>query len=228
MADSVSATLAISVTAQTIPIVGSSNWSGYVAGNGPFTTASGTFSVPHLVAGTASTDSMAEWVGIGGEPGIPLIQAGITESPDPSNSNLFSVQPWWEVFPAVPVSVSITNVSVSAGDEISVDINQISGIEWSITLTDDTNGEGFTTDQTYTGAGSTAEWIVEAPEVNGHLVPLAQYYPYVEFSDLQVAPVNTTLEELEMYQGGSLVSAPSAHTRGGFNVAYGDIAPAAP
>jgi hypothetical protein len=172
---------------------------------------------------------MAEWVGIGGVGnGTPLIQAGITESPDPSNSNLFSVQPWWEVFPAVPVSVSITNVSVSAGDEISVDINQISGIEWSITLTDDTNGEGFTTDQIYTGAGSTAEWIVEAPEVNGHLVPLAQYEPYVEFSDLQVAPVNTTLEEWEMYQGGSLVSAPSAHSRSGFNVAYGDIAPAAP
>ena len=157
----------------------------------------------------------------------PLIQAGVDEYPDPNNSSLFYIQPWWEVVPAFP-QINITSVTVAAGDEVTVTIVQISGTTWGIELTDDTNGESFTTAQTYAGTGSTAEWIVEAPTVGGQIVTLAPYSPVVDFSDLEITPVNTAVEELEMVQSGSLVSTPSALTSSGFNVAYGDIAPAAP
>ena len=50
---------------------------------------------------------------------------------------------------------------------MTVAINQVNGTQWGITLTDNTNGQSFTTDQTYTGPASTAEWIVEALTVNG-------------------------------------------------------------
>jgi hypothetical protein len=221
------ATLSIEVSAPPIPVGQDQNWSGYVAGNGPFTAASGTFSVPYLLAGTASTDQVSEWVGIGGVGNDPLIQAGVDEYPDPNNSSLFYIQPWWEVVPAFP-QINITSVTVAAGDEVTVTIVQISGTTWGIELTDDTNGESFTTAQTYAGTGSTAEWIVEAPTVGGQIVTLAPYSPVVDFSDLEITPVNTAVEELEMVQSGSLVSTPSALTSSGFNVAYGDIAPAAP
>jgi hypothetical protein len=119
-------------------------------------------------------------------------------------------------------------VSVAAGDEVTVTIGQINGAEWGITLTDDTNGESFTTDQTYTGPGSSAEWIVEAPTLNGSLTTLAPFSPAVTFSDLRFVGTETTLTELVMLQYGVQVSTPSALDSNGFNVAYGGIAPAAP
>lgn len=119
-------------------------------------------------------------------------------------------------------------MTVSAGDEVSVTIGQVSGTEWAIGLTDDTNGDTFTTEQTFTGLASTAEWIVEAPESNGKVVSLAPYGPAVTFTDLRISPTNATIEDWQMVQSGSPVATPSPVTAGGFNVAYGAIAPSAP
>jgi hypothetical protein len=224
-AQTASTTLTITVAAS---IEYSENWSGYVAGNGPFTGVNGTFTVPTLYAGEPSGDRVTEWVGIdGGTSGdTSLIQAGVEEYPDPSDPDLFYIQPWWEILPAA--QTNITSMTVGAGNEVTVTIGQISGTEWGITLTDDTNGESFTTDQTYTGPESTAEWIVEAPELNGEITTLAPYTPDVTFSDLGISPVNTTLAEFIMVQAASQVSTPSVLTSSGFNVAYGDTAPAPP
>lgn len=221
-----------STTAQILPPVAvSSNWSGYVAGSGPFAAVSGTFSVTSLNSGDPATDAMSEWVGIDGAGAgdTSLIQAGIAEFPDPGDPSQSSVVPWWEILPADPYAVDISTVSVSVGDQVTVTIDQLSGTEWSITLTDDTNGQTFTTDQTYTGPGSSAEWIVEAPtNSSGSIIPLAPYAPVVDFSDLRITPVNSTVQELVMVQAGNQVATPSALAPTGFNVAYGDVAPAAP
>jgi hypothetical protein len=227
-AEFASATFSISVSAPSLPFVVSPNWSGYVAGNGPFTGVSGTFTVPSLYAGTPTGDRVTEWVGIdGGVNGdSSLIQAGVDETPDPSNPNLFYLQPWWEILPAP--QTNITTVTISPGDEVTVTIGQISGAEWGIILADDTNGESFTTDQVYTGSGSSAEWILEAPTLNGQQTVLAPYSPDVTFSQLEIAPINTSVTEWVMVQNDLQVSTPSALTSTGFNVAYGDIAPPAP
>jgi len=205
----------------------SSNWSGYVAGNGPFTAVSGTFSVSSLAASSASTDCMAEWVGIdGGVSGDnSVIQAGIEAFPDVGSPNSTLYESFWETYPAPPVLIS--SVLVSAGDKVTVNIGQISDARWAITLTDDTNGETFSTDPTYGGTGSTAEWIVEAP---GDHLTLAPYGPFVDFSDLRVSGANSTMDEMEMVQNGDPqpVSTPSILTSRGFNVAYGSAAPPPP
>ena len=214
--------LSISVV---VPVVQSSNWSGYYVGNGPFTEVSGTFNVAGLDVGATVGESMAEWVGIGGvASGDNLIQAGVEEAVDPSNPDLFYVAPVWEIVPTDPQPIPITNVAVAPGDEVTVTIQQISGSNWSITLTDDTNGQSFNTDQTYTGPGLTAEWIVEAPGSS----TLAPYSPVVGFDDLSVSPTNTTEDEVVMIQAAGQVSTPSAFDSNGFNVAYGSVAPAAP
>jgi len=219
-----------STTAQILPPVAvSSNWSGYVAGSGPFAAVSGTFTVTSLYSGEPSTDALSEWVGIDGTGAgdTSLIQAGITEFPDPNNTSQFYIVPWWEILPAA--QTDITTMSVSAGDQVTVTISQVSGTEWAITLTDDTNGQTFTTDQTYTGPGTSAEWIVEAPtNSSGNQTTLAPYSPAVDFSNLRIAPVNTTVQEWIMVQANHQVSTPSALDSNGFNVAYGDVAPAAP
>ncbi len=223
------ATLSISVSPAPVtptPTGQSPNWSGYVVGNGPYTAVTGTFSVPSLYSGEPSTDVMSEWVGIDGWSNASLIQAGVNESPDPNNPNYFSIQPWWEILPAP--STPITTMSVAVGDQVTVTISQVSGTEWAIALTDNTNGQSFTTDQTYTGPGTSAEWIVEAPTVNGSQTTLAPYSPEVDFSGLGFTGTQTTLTEVVMVQAAGQVSTPSALDSNGFNVAYGDVAPAAP
>jgi hypothetical protein len=211
----------------TAPSVLSSNWSGYVELDGPFTAVTGTFSVPSLSPGTPRSDQMSVWVGIdGGNGDSSLIQAGFNESPDPGSATGFIVQPWWEILPAP--ETFINSVEIQAGDHVTVGITQISGTDWGITLTDDTNGESFTTDQTYSGPASTAEWIVEALTVNGQVVTLAPYSPSINFSDLGFLGSDTKLQELLMVQAGNQVSTPSALTANGFNVAYGSVAPAPP
>jgi hypothetical protein len=223
------ATLSIPVfpSPGTAPTLDSSNWSGYLELNGPFSEVSGTFSVPSLVAGTPRADQMSVWVGIdGGNGDNSLIQAGFNESPDSRSSAGFVIQPWWEILPAS--ETFINSVEIHAGDTVTVAIGQISGSEWAITLTDNTNGESFTTEQTYSGPASTAEWIVEALTVNGGVSVLAPYSPGVSFSDLGFTGSDTTLEQVEMVQAGLDVSTPSVLTANGFNVAYGKSPPPPP
>jgi hypothetical protein len=224
-----SAVLSITVFAPTSSTTTalSSNWSGYVELNGPFTSVTGTFSVPSLFAGTPRGEQMSEWVGIdGGNGDSSLIQAGFNESPDLNDPNDFFIQPWWEVLPAA--ETYITSVQIQPGDHVTVAIDQISGTDWGITLTDDTNGESFTTDRTYSGPASTAEWILEALTVNGTVATLAPYSPVVTFSDLGFSGSSTKLQEVVMVQSGNQVSTPSTLTPNGFNVAYGSTTPQPP
>jgi Peptidase A4 family/Putative Ig domain len=224
-----SATLSIDVFApsSSVPTVLSSNWSGYVELNGPFTTVTGTFSVPSLLAGTPHGDLLAEWVGIdGGDGDNSLIQAGFNESPDASSPSGFDIQPWWEILPSAETFIS--SVQIHPGDQVTVNIAQISAGQWSIALTDDTDGQSFTIVRNYSGPASTAEWIVEALTVSGKVATLAPYTPVVNFSDLGFSAATTKLQEVVMVQDGDQVSTPSALTANGFNVAYGNLAPQPP
>jgi hypothetical protein len=224
------ATLSIPVfppSGSTSPPLNSSNWSGYVEFNGPFSEVTGTFSVPSLGPTVPSGDQMSVWVGIdGGNGDKSLIQAGFNETPDPGSTTGFIIQPWWEILPAS--ETYINSVEIQAGDDVTVAISQIAGTEWGISLTDDTNGQSFTTDQTYSGPAATAEWIVEALLVDSKVSTLAPYSPDVSFSDLGFLGSPTTLEEFVMVQEGTQVSTPSALTANGFDVAYGPSAPAPP
>jgi hypothetical protein len=229
LAAAASLSIAVFPPAGTPTTIHSSNWSGYVEINGPFTEVTGTFSAPSLTAGTPSGDLMSAWAGVGGGDGggdNSLIQAGFNESPDPGSASGFTIQPWWEILP--DAETFIGGVQIEPGDDITVSIGQISGTDWGITLTDDTNGESFTSDQTYSGPASTAEWIVEALTENQKVTTLAPYSPYVNFSDLGFLGTNTNLQQVVMVQSGSQVSTPSALTPNGFNVAYGSTAPPSP
>jgi hypothetical protein len=173
---------------------------------------------------------MAEWVGIdGGTGGNALIQAGFNETPDPNdpdNPAGFVIQPWWEILPAAETYIS--SVSIRPGDFVTVTIDQISGTDWRIALTDDTNGGSFTTDQSYNGPAGTAEWILEALTINGSIATLAPFSPAATFSDLGFTGPSTELQKVIMVQPGNQAATPSTLTPNGFNVAYGSTAPSPP
>jgi hypothetical protein len=231
--------------------VESYNWSGYAVASGPYDQIDGTFTVPTLTSTATCTEHVAEWVGIDGwnAPGLAqndsLIQAGVDASmTDPDTGTCtpgkFYAWPWWEIIlpddqaPETPID----SVTVNAGDQVTVSISQV-GVtsSWAITLTDDTNGQSYTTDQTYTGPGVSGEWVVEASSTqacNGTVVAgsdICQLAPYcvgpsssctgpVSFSNISVGGTETDWWQVFMVQNNATVATPSVLSANGFSVAY--------
>jgi hypothetical protein len=186
-----------------------------------------------------SSSFSAAWAGIDGFTNSNLIQAG-TEQDYIGGSAHYSA--WWEILPA-PETV-IPSITVLPGDSITVSIVKTSGSQWSIKLTD--NGKAghaaqpsFTTTQNYSGPGTSAEWILEAPQVNGHIATMAQYGS----TAFDLGTADATSPSLRAGTGGELVqgnswrsqvvSVPSGPDTGtpagdGFAVAYGSVVPPAP
>jgi hypothetical protein len=234
------------------PCWASSNWSGYAvsqtspsglpcvpASGKTYTAVSGTWTVPTVTGSRFQSTYSAAWTGIDGFTNSSLIQAG-TEQDFVAGTARYTA--WWEILPAA--ETPITSITVAPGDSITVSIAQVSGTTWKITLTD--NGKAghaaqppFTTTQTYTGPGTSAEWILEAPQVGNRIATLA-HYGSTTF-DLGTAdgasPSLAGGTSGEMAQGfffrPSVVSIASAPDTGnpvgdGFAIAYGSVAPPAP
>jgi hypothetical protein len=207
----------------------SGNWSGYVA-DGNYTVVQGTFNVPS-VPQSATSSHTAEWVGIDGASSADpsLIQAGVEETYNAA-TNSFVTYAWWEILPAPETPISSLIVSPRAGDQMTITISQLSGSSWSIRVSDDTTGQVFSTTQSYSGPGTSAEWILEAPSSGATqtVLTLGAYTPNVTFSNLRFTGTQTSLTKVLMSQGGAIVSTPSALTSNGFTVAYASAAPSPP
>ncbi len=239
-------------SSSSLPCWASSNWSGYAvsetspsglsclpASGTAYTSVTGTWTVPTVTGSRGSSTYSAAWTGIDGFTNSHLIQAG-TEQDYTGGSAHYSA--WWEILPAAETPIS--SIAVEPGDSITVSITQVSSQQWSITLTD--NGQtshgaqpSFTTTQSYSGPGTSAEWILEAPEVNGRQATLAQYGS----TTFDLSTVNGVSPNLragtdgELVQGSfrrsQVVSIPSGPDTGtppgdGFAVAYGSTAPPPP
>jgi hypothetical protein len=206
-------------TARTQTATGlSSNWSGYLAGGGPFSVTDATFNVPNLTA-APSTTSTSEWVGIDGtDPkDRSLIQAGVSETYDPK-ANLVRFHAWWEILPALE---TIVPLPVNAGDRISVSIGRLSRGTWRIAIRNVTRGRTFTTTQPYGGPGRTADWIVEAPsDPHGRIKTLGHYVPDVTFSHVHLGGHRDALQPQSLVQNGRVVSEVSQVRTNGFSVGY--------
>jgi hypothetical protein len=203
----------------------SSNWSGYAAMSGPYSEVKGTFTVPAIVSGAPPDTQVSEWVGLDGtsQSDPSLIQAGVDEYPDPQSPNGYDVQAWWEILPAAETNIS--TLQVRAGDQVSVTIWQVSSGTWKINVTDDTNGQSFTTPgEVYHGPGASAEWVVEATtecQLRCRTALLAPYTPPVSFSDLgMTGPKPTSIDDIVLMQGVTNVATPSPLVAGAFQVSY--------
>ena len=139
----------------------SRNWSGYVASGGPFTSVTGSWTVPAVQANTAAgAGGNATWVGIGGAGSFDLIQAGTQATVLGPGQVAYGA--WIETLPQPSQSVSLT---VNPGDAITVTLNQQSSGLWQISIVDQTTTQQFQTTVQYNSSLSSAEWIEEAPSV---------------------------------------------------------------
>ncbi len=229
----------------------SSNWSGY-AETGHFTSILGSWSVPTVSAGATDTYSewfSSAWLGIDGFNDTHLIQTG-TEQDYYAGSAYYSA--WWEILPKAETTIP---EPVSPGDSMTAAIAQTSVAkgkkkaktdEWTIILRDNTKGWTFITTQVYKGAGSSAEFIVEAPLVGRSISSIADYRfaPGSDTDgDFHSASVATTIggaltgagfnflnDSGTLVQDGSQVSTPGPQDASAtaFNASYGAIEPGAP
>ena len=146
----------------------SSNWSGYVANGGTYTSVTGTWIVPQVSATTTGAD--ATWVGIGGVTGTDLIQAGTQATVTGDGSVTYST--WTEILPDFSRT---TPLEVTAGDSVTVTITeQTSGI-WLIVMVNNTTRDSYEKTLRYASSRSSAEWVQEAPSTSRGIVPLDDF-----------------------------------------------------
>jgi hypothetical protein len=154
----------------------SSNWAGYVASTGTFTSVGGSWIVPQAVGSNANLSADATWVGIGGVSSTDLIQAG---TQDIIQNGTSTYTAWYELLPASSVQVPL---AVHPNDGITVSITQQSNGQWQISFSDTTTGQSYQTSVSYASSLSSAEWIEEMPSDQRGLVPLDNF-GIVSFTD---------------------------------------------
>lgn len=219
--------------------------------SGSYTSVSATWTVPTVTSGSSGglglrsafgSSYSAVWTGIDGFTNDDLIQAGTEEN---YSGGTASYGAWWEILPAAETTIS--SITVHPGDQVTVTIQKgggTCGSDWEISLTDTTadsagRGSPFSTCQAYSGPGASAEWIVEAPQVDGTQSTLADYKT-ATLGAPSVLQVNGSDVDLASGTGGemvksglfssSVISVPSQPDSAGdaFTCAYGSSQPAAP
>lgn len=196
--------------AQTVSSSVSSNWAGYSATGGSFTTVAGSWTVPHVSTGT-NPGVDATWVGIGGVSSSDLIQAGTQESVNRAGRIMYEA--WVEMLPHASQIVPLT---VNAGDSMTVSVSQLSTGQWQLSLKDNTTGQSYQATAAYQSSLSSADWIEEAPNGRGGELPLDNFGS-VQFSGAtttengqQVTVAQANGQPITMANRGQTLAVPSA------------------
>jgi hypothetical protein len=135
----------------------STNWSGYAATSGTYTSVSASWTQP---AGTCSSGDQyaAFWVGLDGYTSSTVEQTGSEVDCVGSRAEYYA---WYEAYPAASENYSNT---VKAGDHFNSTVTYEGSNKFSLYLADTTQGWSHTTTVTVRNAArSSAEVIVEAP-----------------------------------------------------------------
>ena len=208
----------------------SSNWSGYAVDTSTYSSITGQWVVPTVSPAKGSTYS-STWIGIDGFNNSSLIQTGTEQDYSGGSAQYYA---WWEILPAPETEITTsTKDHVAPGDHMTAQIVNDGNGNWTITLSDTTQGWTFSPPpQPYSGPATSAEWIEEAPTIGGHVATLANY-GQATFNPGTVNGVNPGLVASDggvMIQRNKQVSTPSLpdSDTDGFNVAYGSVTPSAP
>lgn len=161
------------------------NWSGYAVNVTGVTSVTGTFTVP-TVSTPCGVDGfsgdVSVWVGIDGYSSGTVEQTGVSGSCS-LTTGAASYYAWWEMYPRS--SSTIRTMTVNPGDSITASVVYNGGGSFTLSITDNTNGQSFTTTVHAPANGpnaaqrSSAEWVVEraATIYQGYLtiLPLATF-----------------------------------------------------
>jgi hypothetical protein len=145
----------------------SSNWAGYSATGGTFTSVSSSWVQP-AASCNSTTSYSAFWIGIDGDGSDSVEQTGSEVDCVGGSPEYYA---WYEMYPAYPVNYS--NV-VKPGDHFTSTVS-VSGTTFTLKLSDTTQGwTKTTTKSSSTAQDASAEIIAEAPS-SDTVLPLADF-----------------------------------------------------
>jgi len=198
----------------------STNWSGYATTGTTYSDVKGSWTQPTATCTSGQTAYSSFWVGIDGDTTNSVEQTGTDADCSSGTPQYYA---WYEMYPKFPVNLSNP---VHPGDHLSAEV-QVSGRgNFTLTISDTTQGWTFTTNQKSTKAKlGSAEWIAEAPSGSGGVLPLANFGT-VSFTACTANGVsissNPNPDEIVMQSGSTVKAQPSALGSGGasFSVAW--------
>ena len=159
----------------------SSNWAGYDATGGGFTSVSATWTEPSVTPDTTQASYSAFWVGLDGDGSNPVEQCGTDADNGHGTPSYFA---WYEMYPAP--SVVISSMTITPGDVMHGSVVTDGAGDFTLTLSDETTGVTKTVQKTNAGAlGASAEVIAEAPSDAQSILPLADFGS-IGFSDCDI------------------------------------------
>ncbi len=145
----------------------SSNWAGYSATGGTFTSVSASWVQPKGTC-TSKTTYSSFWIGIDGDGSDSVEQTGSEVDCSGGSPQYYA---WYEMYPAYPVNYSN---KVKAGDHFTSTVS-VSGSKFTLKLSDTTQGwSKTTTKSSSTAEDASAEIIAEAPS-SSSVLPLTNF-----------------------------------------------------
>jgi hypothetical protein len=147
----------------------SSNWSGYSAINGRYTSVSANWTQP-TASCTSQTTYSSFWVGLDGDGSNTVEQTGTSADCSGGRPTYYA---WYEMYPKYPVNLSL---AIRPGDSISASVTAGGNGRFSLTITNRTTGGTYQTTQNLKRARlASAEVIAEAPSGSGGVLPLTNF-----------------------------------------------------
>ena len=165
-------TNAATLTVSVAPLDQSSNWSGYADMGSGFSAVNGNWTVP-TIGCTATTSYSAHWIGIDGATSSTVEQDG-TEAD--CSGGVASYDAWYEMYgdSAVnngsEVELAPSSYPVYPGDAMTASVS-VANTVWTLAISDagsaaHSHNWQYSTNINYAGAAqSSAEWVVERPEI---------------------------------------------------------------
>jgi Peptidase A4 family len=195
----------------------SSNWSGYSAINGRYTSVSANWTQP-AASCTSQTTYSSFWVGLDGDGSSTVEQTGTSADCSGGSPRYYA---WYEMYPKFPVNLSI---AIRPGDSITASVTTDGKGRFTLTIHDNTTGGNFVTTQMLKRAKlASAEAIAEAPSSSGGVLPLTNFGT-ASFSAVTVngAAIGTfNPDRIDMVSGGVTKAQTSALSGGtSFSVAW--------
>jgi len=148
----------------------STNWSGYAAHSGTFTSVSASWVEPTGHCSGSGHQYSSFWVGLDGYNSNSVEQTGSGVDCSGGSPRYYS---WYEMFPKFPVNFSNP---VSPGDHFTGSVTYTGGGNFTLRLSDTTKGWTHTEHKSLgSAARSSAEVIIEAPSSGTGVLPLADF-----------------------------------------------------
>jgi hypothetical protein len=152
------------------------SWAGYTVSRTTnakveATAINASWAVPTVDASAGAAYSSV-WIGIGGQLGKTLIQAGTEQDVTNGQDSYYA---WYELLPSF--AVRLNSITVSPGDIMVASISLVDSAtnHWNIQISDTTTGQVFSTAVVYNSTRSSGEWIMERPTITNKLTTLADF-----------------------------------------------------